>query len=244
MALTNVMNTILDWEKDLDYVEKVHISLGKPFNLDDEDRRLHLINKCPKEIGDYILRESIRFPTYASARSEIVEHIARSKRHIRGGVQALSQEYAANEPEDYLNVLEGFDELDDEEREYIQNLAEFGEDHQKSIMALVLNSKVKSKGKGKGKGKKGLSKGAGGADADKKGPVGGCYNCGEDHFARECPHPPQGRRQRRQRKGQERQGEGRAFHHAESVELVLPLSLASQLGKMVAQWRQRTRRPR
>ena len=189
VALANLMNAILDWEKDLDYVEKVHTSLGKPFNLDDEDRRLHLINMCPKDTSDYILRESIRFPTYASARSEIVEHIARSKRHIRGGVQAVSQEPAAYESDQYANAFDGFDELDDEEREYIQNLAEFGEDHQKNILALVLNSKVKAKGKGKGKGKKG-SKGDDGAAAEKKGPATGCYNCGGEHFARECPHPP------------------------------------------------------
>ena len=109
VALASLMNAILDWEKDLDYVEKVHTSLGKPFNLDDEDRRLHLINMCPKDTSDYILRESIRFPTYATARSEIVEHIARSKRHIRGGVQALSQENGVNEPEDHIKTFEGFD---------------------------------------------------------------------------------------------------------------------------------------
>jgi hypothetical protein len=80
VPLPGLMNVILDWERDLEYVEKVHNSIGKVFNMDDEDRRLHLINMVPRDFGEYLLRESHRFPEYATVRAEVVEHIARSKR--------------------------------------------------------------------------------------------------------------------------------------------------------------------
>ncbi len=84
VPLTGLLSAIIDWEKDLEYVEKVHTSLGKAFNMDEEDRRLHIVNMCPKDFGEYLLRETERFPTYAKVRAEIVEHIARSRRPGKG----------------------------------------------------------------------------------------------------------------------------------------------------------------
>ena len=44
VPLAQLMTTILDWEKDLEYCEKVHESMGKTFCMDEEDKRLHLVN--------------------------------------------------------------------------------------------------------------------------------------------------------------------------------------------------------
>ena len=70
-------------------MERVHQSLGKVFAMDDEDRRLHIINMCPRDLSDFLLRETERFSSYTKVRSEIVEHIARGKRQHRGAVHAL-----------------------------------------------------------------------------------------------------------------------------------------------------------
>jgi hypothetical protein len=111
------MGVILDWEKDLEYCEKVHNSLGKAFNMDDEDRRLHLIAMVPKDFGDYLLRESARYDTYVAVRTEIIEHIARSKRPAaRVGVQALTQGPEHDDYADNVDTLEGIEYLDDEAR--------------------------------------------------------------------------------------------------------------------------------
>jgi len=120
VPLSNLISTIMDWEKEVEYCEKVHKSIEKPFNLDDEDRRLYLINMCPREFGDHILRESARFPTYAAVRSEIVEHIARSKRPARGALNALSEEIAPEQNELVAN-MNACEEIDDEERENTLN---------------------------------------------------------------------------------------------------------------------------
>lgn len=59
--------------------------------------------------------------------------------------------------------------------------------------AQCWKAKAKGKGKdgpkGKGKGKEG---GGGGKGKGKSGPKGGCYNCGSDHFASNCPKADKG----------------------------------------------------
>ena len=113
--------------------------------MDDEDRRLHIIAMCPRELADYLLRETDKFSTYAAARAEIVEHIARTKR----SPGALGLEQADHGAE--LNAIDKMEDLDDEERSYIASLESIGADHQQSVLAMVRNSKLKAKGKGKGK---------------------------------------------------------------------------------------------
>ena len=191
MPLSGLMSAIIDWERELEYVEKVYSSMGKTFSMDDEDRRLHVINMVPKDFGDYLLRESARFSTYSDVRSEIVEHIARSKRHAHPGVRSLAQDLVYGEVSEEPALLEGLEELDDQEKNYILSLADFGEDHQASILALVKNTKAKFPGKGgkggKSKGKKG--DGGGAMDVDRregKGPATGCFKCGEAHYFRDC----------------------------------------------------------
>ena len=192
------MNVIPDWERDLEYVEKVHNSIGKVFNMDDEDRRLHLINMVPRDFGEYLLRESHRFPDYATVRAEVVEHIARSKRPApRAGLQSLAQADDGEAQENQGEDVDNLEDLDEEEKAHIFAMAEFGEDTQQGILALVRNTKAKTT-KGKGQGKKGdgakdsnrmdISGGKGADSSQGKGPKDGCFICGKDHFARNCPH--------------------------------------------------------
>ena len=191
VPLTGLMSAILDWEKELEYVEKVYRSMGKTFTMDEEDRRLHIINMAPKDFADYLLRESARFCTYSSVRCEIVEHIARSKRPV-SGLRSLAQDLLPEQYSGEAMKIDGMDELDDQEKEAILSFEEFGEEHQKNILALVMNSKFKSR-KGKGKGKKGDARKGGDRDQainDKnegKGPANGCFKCGGSHYLRDCP---------------------------------------------------------
>jgi hypothetical protein len=189
VALGALLSAIIDWEKELEYVERVHQSLGKVFAMDDEDRRLHIINMCPRDLSDFLLRETERFCSYTKVRAEIVEHIARGKRQPRGAVHALENaELHCGDRQD--TGEDAMEDLDDEERAYVASLACLGDGHQQSVLAIVRNSKFKAKG-GKGKGKKGIKGEKGDKDASQgKGPKDGCFNCGGDHFIRECPHPP------------------------------------------------------
>jgi len=97
--------------------------------------------------------------------------------------------YHGDEFEDDIDKM---DDLDDDEKEHIMAMSEFGEEHQQQILALVRNTKAKTFGKSKGKGKKG-NKGKE-SEGDKedsgrgKGPRDGCFICKGDHFAKDCPH--------------------------------------------------------
>ena len=93
--------------------------MGKVFTMDEEDRRLHLITMCPRDLQDRILNDSERYDTYQKARAEVIEAIARSKRP-RPGLNALGHADHEHRPEAPAgDELQGLDmeELDDEEQQ-------------------------------------------------------------------------------------------------------------------------------
>jgi hypothetical protein len=51
-GLAGLVSAITDWEKDLAYLMRIKAE----YHMDAEDKRLILINMCPKELQDYFLR--------------------------------------------------------------------------------------------------------------------------------------------------------------------------------------------
>ena len=192
--LSGLLVAIAERQKEYAEIAKVMKTICKEFSMDEEDTRSVLVNMCPSDLREKIIKKGDRYDTYHKARTEIVEAIAVSRRP-KGGLKQMG--LVENPQYDGVGQVseEGQDQeygdLDDEERQYIQSLYGAGPEFQAQILALVGNTKFKAaKGKGKGKkGSKGESSGSGdGKGAGDKGPQ--CYNCKElGHMQKDCPQP-------------------------------------------------------
>ena len=193
--LAGLLVAIAEWEKEYVEFAKIMRTMGKDFSMDEEDQRLILLNMCPADLHDRLLKEGDRYDTYHKARAEIVEAIAVSRRPKAGIKQIGAVEAAQWDGGDQNSGRDqdlDYGDLDDEERQYIETLAQAGPEFQASVCALVRNTKFKAFKGGKGKGKKGDQKDTAGASDGKgpndKGPQ--CFNCKEfGHMQRDCPQP-------------------------------------------------------
>ena len=144
VAIASVVGAITDWEKDMQYLAKV----SPGYCMDEQDRRLNLINMLPKDLGDYMLRETHRFPGYDDIKRELHEHIARARRP--GGSAKLNLFNDPEQDEDEPSQQEDYDD----DHLYEEELADNPPEEKEQILAIVRNVKMKAaKGKGKGKGK-------------------------------------------------------------------------------------------
>ena len=148
---------IAEWEKEYAEFAKVMKTMGKEFSMDEEDKRLVLLNMCPSDSHERIIKEGDRYDTYHKARTEIVEAIAVS-RQPKGVLKQISlveiPQYDGVGQVSEEGQDQEYGDLDDEERQYIQSLYGAGPEFQAQILAFVRNTKFKA-AKGKGKSKKG-----------------------------------------------------------------------------------------
>jgi hypothetical protein len=135
--LKELDSKITTWEYNITYFHRV-----APANshISEAQRRLILINMTPRELCEYLTRESRKFETYEHVRTEIYDWIHR-----------------ATNPKTMSGALNQLKDDDGEDWEAdIELTGDINADNQILLNALVKNSNLKFRGgKDKGKGKKG-----------------------------------------------------------------------------------------
>ena len=142
--LPDLESAINVWEANLAYFEKIN---EEGTVISSEQRRLILINLCPRELKDHLLDDCSKFDTYEKVKVEILDkiHMKMAPESLSGALHSFQEE--CKEPDEYSDEAE-FEVLGD------GPTAGY-------VAALVKNGTLKIK-KGFGKGKS-TARGAGDA---------------------------------------------------------------------------------
>ena len=109
-----------DLKEDKNLVMYFQAVLDRRDTMDEEDRRLALLNMCPADLHERIIKEGDKYDSYHKARSEIFEAIAISRRP-KGAVRQIGAVEATSSGggEEYEGEQGQWEDLDDEEMQYV-----------------------------------------------------------------------------------------------------------------------------
>ena len=166
-TISEVEARINDWKVHIKYLSDI----GK-FTLDHEQQKSILVSILPESLKEYMLQQYDTAKLYEDFEAKLTDHMAlmeqqeKTKTKTVGAVAAEEQQHKEETEKECYYM--------DEAGRWI-------------CMAVPKRRRMEEDEEGgNGKGGKAVQ----GAGLVKGPRYGGCFNCGGDHFARECPHPP------------------------------------------------------
>ena len=176
--MTEIEAKMTAWKSDIRYLKEMRDEQDLIMLTNDEQMITILITMMPDKMADHLISKYEKGQTtYEEMEETMLEHMSKMdmKDEKKGGrIRQVTTEKGEESQEG--SKEEGW------QKHYDPSVGEYW------ICTAIPAAKRQrvedeEEGKGKGPGTKGFGKAAGKG----KGPPGGCHECGEDHFVRDCP---------------------------------------------------------